>query len=141
MIFTGKWRGVPGLGAASSASHNCRFALAVESYRLALFASVLGWEDVTRVERDRRTTSMATQPYRALGSIGANIADSRSLGLDRARFLEYALGSERESRDWYYKCRPILGDEVMLHRIGILTSIIRILLATLPRERRFNARY
>ncbi len=39
-----------------------------------------------------------------VGSIRANIAEgySRGTGKDRARFYEYALGSARESRDWYF---------------------------------------
>jgi hypothetical protein len=77
----------------------------VEAYRLALFAADLGWYDVTKLFRDRRTIGLADQLYRALGSIGANVAEgfSRSTGRDRARFYEYAPGSAREARDWYYK--------------------------------------
>ena len=74
-------------------------------YRLALFAVNLGWHDITKLAQDRRTASLADQLYRSLGSIGANIAEgySRSSNKDRVRFYEYALGSARESRDWYYK--------------------------------------
>ena len=76
----------------------------VEAYRLGLFVADVGWYDVTRLMRDRRTHNLAGQLYRALGSIGANLAEgySRGTGKDRARFYEYALGSARESRDWYY---------------------------------------
>ena len=54
--------------------------------------------------QDRRTIGLADQLYRSLGSIGANLAEgySRGTGKDRAHFYEYALGSARESRDWYY---------------------------------------
>ncbi len=80
----------------------------VEAYRLALFAADLGWHDVTRLMRDRRTLSLPDQLYRALGGIGSCICEgySRGTGRDRARFYEYSLGSTRESRDWYYKGRP-----------------------------------
>jgi hypothetical protein len=44
----------------------------MEAYRLALFAADLGWHDVTKLSRDRRTLDMAGQLYRALGSIEAN---------------------------------------------------------------------
>jgi four helix bundle protein len=76
----------------------------VEAYRLALFAAEVGWHDVTKLIRDQRTRSLSDQLYRALGSVSANIAEgySRGTGRDRARFYEYALGSARESRDWYY---------------------------------------
>ena len=75
----------------------------VKAYRLALFLADLGWEDTSRLLRDRRTVALADQLYRAIGSISANIAEgySRGTGRDRARFYEYALGSARESRDWY----------------------------------------
>ena len=85
------------------------------AYRLALFASDLGWHDVTKLMQDRRTIKLSDQLYRALGSISANLAEgySRGTGKDRARFYEYALGSARESRDWYYKGRYILGEAVV----------------------------
>jgi len=75
--------------------------------------------------------------YRALGSISANIAEgySRGTGRDRARFYEYALGSARESRDWVYKGRHVMGETVASHRIGLLTEIIRLLLTMVPQQR------
>src|SRR3954462_8232592 len=74
-----------------------------EAYRLGLFAADLGWHDASQLSRDKRTLSLSDQLYRSLGSISANIAEgySRGTGKDRARFYEYALGSARESRDWY----------------------------------------
>src|SRR5512136_2267945 len=91
----------------------------MEAYRLALFAADLGWHDVTKLTGDRRTLDLAGQLYRALGSIEANISEgySRGSGRDRARFYEYALGSVRESRGWYYKGRHVLGDAVAADRI------------------------
>jgi len=62
---------------------------------------------------------------------------SRGTGKDRARFYEYALGSARESRDWYYKSRHILGESVTNYRIGILTQIIRLLLTMVPQQRKY----
>ena len=112
-----------------------------KSYRLALLAADLGWTGVSRLVRDlrdRRLTSLADQLYRAVGSIGANIAEgySRDSGRDRARFYEYALGSARESRDWYYKARHVLGEATMTHRLDTLAGISRLLLTALPDERR-----
>jgi len=73
----------------------------VEAYRLGLFIADVGWYDVTKLLRDKRTLGLSDQLYRALGSISANLAEgySRGTGRDRARFYEYALGSARESRD------------------------------------------
>jgi four helix bundle protein len=110
----------------------------MEVYRLALFASDLAWSDATKLARDRRTVGLSDQLYRAVGSMGANTAEgySRSSGKDRARFYEYALGSAREGRDWYYKGRHVLGDPVAAHRVNLLTQIIRLLLTMIPDQRR-----
>lgn len=109
----------------------------VEAYRLALFSADLGWHDVTKLMSDRRTRSLADQLYRALGGIGSQIGEgySRSTGRDRARFYEYALGSTRESRDWYYKARHVLGESVIAHRMNLLTQIARLLLVMIPDQR------
>ncbi len=109
-------------------------------YRLGLFASDIGWEDVTKLMRDPRTLKLSDQLCRSLGSISANIAEgySRSSGKDRARFYEYALGSARESRDWYYKSRHVLVDSVVEHRVDLCTQLIRLLLTMLPDERQRN---
>ena len=106
-------------------------------YRIALFLGDLSWFDVTKLVKDRRTIGLSEQLYEAVGSVGANIAEgySRSSGKDRARFMEYSLGSARESRDWYYKGRHVLNDEVAQHRIQLLTQVIRLLLTMTPKER------
>ena len=81
--------------------------------------------------------ALSDQLYRSVGSVGANIAEgySRGSGKDRARFYEYALGSARESRDWYYKGRYVLGENVAKHRIHLLTQITRLLLTMIPDQR------
>ena len=70
----------------------------MEAHRLGLFTADVGWYDVTKLMRDKRTVAMSNQLYRALGSISTNLAEgySRSSGRDRARFYEYALGSARD---------------------------------------------
>jgi four helix bundle protein len=112
----------------------------MEAYRLALFAADLGWHDVTKLAGDRRTLDLAGQLYRALGSIEANISEgySRGSGRDRARFYEYALGSARESRGWYYKGRHVLAEAVAAHRLRLLTQIICLLLTMVPDQRAFG---
>ncbi|MFO7540460.1 MAG: four helix bundle protein [Chloroflexota bacterium] len=106
-------------------------------YRQALFLGELGWYDATKLLSDRRTVRLADQLYRAVGKISSNIAEgySKASGKDQARFYEYALGSAREARDWYYKGRHILGEEVFLHRSRLLVNIIRQLLNLIPRHR------
>ena len=107
------------------------------AYRLGLFLSDISWTDVTRLVSDHRTRGLADQLFRAIGSISANLAEgySRGTGRDRARFYEYALGSAREARDWYFKARHILGEPVTSHRLDFLTEIIRLLLTMVPQQR------
>jgi four helix bundle protein len=112
----------------------------MEVYRQALFAADLAWFDVSKLVRDQRTLSLSDQLYRAVDSIGANIAEgySRRSGKDQARFYEYAFGSAREARTWYYDGRHILTQHVALHRIRLLSSIIRQLLTIIPHERGYK---
>jgi four helix bundle protein len=86
--------------------------------------------------------ALTDQLYRALGSISANLSEgySRGTSKDRARFYEYALGSARESRDWYFKGRHVLGEKVIQHRLQLLTEIIRLLLKMVPEQRRYMIR-
>jgi four helix bundle protein len=109
----------------------------VKAYRNALLLSDLCWFDATKLMQDKRTLDLSDQLYRAVGSIGANIAEgySRSTGKDRARFFEYALGSARESRDWYYKGHHVLSEVVVQHRLGYLTEVIRLLITMIPQQR------
>jgi four helix bundle protein len=112
----------------------------VTAYRFALFIADVGWHDVTKLVGDRRTLGLSDQLYRSLGSISANLAEgySRGSNKDRVRFYEYALGSARESRDWYYKARIILGESITAHRLDILTQIIRLILTMLPQQRGYS---
>ena len=109
----------------------------MKAYRLALYLSELCWQDASVLFKDKRTISLADQLYRAVGSISANLAEgySRSTGKDRALFYQYALGSARESRDWYFKGRFILGDEISRQRGQVITEILRLLLTMIPQQR------
>jgi four helix bundle protein len=113
----------------------------MEVYRFALFASDLAWRDVTKLAQDKRTVSLSDdQLYRSVGSISANTAEgySRRSGKDQARFYEYALGSAREARVWYYQGRHILSETVAMHRIKLMTRIIRLLLTIIPARRDYK---
>ena len=112
----------------------------MEVYRLSVFAADLAWPDVTKLITDKRTISLADQLYRAVGSASANIAEGygRQSGKDQARYYEYALGSAREARNWYYQSRHVLTDTVATHRIRLLTQIIRLLLTIIPSERGYK---
>ena len=112
----------------------------LQVYRLALFCVDICWADVSKLSADARMKSLADQLYRSVGSISANLAEgySKSSGKDRARFYEYALGSAREARNWYYAGRHVLGQAVTNHRCDQLTRIIRLLLTMLSDQRQQN---
>lgn len=114
----------------------------VKAYRFALFAADVAWTDLGRLMDDRRTFSLSDQLYRSVGSVSANVAEGFSRGSrrDRARFYEYALGSAREARDWYYKGRHVLKPEVVSHRMNLFAEIIRLLLTMIPEQRRASLR-
>ena len=114
----------------------------LEIYRLALFMSEISWPDAVEISKSHLTRDLADQLNRAIDSISANIAEgySQSTGKDKARFMEYALGSAREARDWYYKSHRVLKPEVVAHRINLLTQIIKILSAFVPIQRKKGIR-
>ena len=97
----------------------------LSAYRFARFASARAWAHTTVLVRDPRMWRVSRQLYGALGSICANLAEghSRSSPADRARFYEYALGSSRESREWYFHGAPILGDAETTVAIELLDEI------------------
>ena len=109
----------------------------LSSYRHALCLAELCWMDVSKLNMDFRTRELCSQLYRAVGSVGANLAEgfSRGAGRDRARFYEYALSSARECRHWYFNAKHILGDAVTEHRLNLLSEIIRLTLTIIPQQR------
>ncbi|MCI0447766.1 four helix bundle protein [bacterium] len=113
----------------------------MKAYRLSLYAADLGWFDAKRIS-ENHFFEVSDQLLRSIGSISANLAEgySRSTGKDRARFYEYALGSAREGRDWYFKAKYILGNAVVNHRNILITEIIRLLLTTVPQQRGYILR-
>jgi four helix bundle protein len=114
----------------------------LEVYRLALFADDTGWNDILALSKNNLMWSVADQLHRSLSSISANLTEgySRSKGLDCARFFEISLGSARESRDWYYKSRHVLADEVVKHRMGLITHIIAMLTPMISHQRKHAIR-
>ena len=108
-----------------------------EVYRLALFLGDLAWADAEKLFKHALMRSLADQLYRSTGSISANIAEgySRASKKDQARFYEYALGSAREARDWYYKARFVLGPDVTNHRLRLLVEITKHLMRMVPSYR------
>lgn len=114
----------------------------VEAYRLGLFLSDVAWPDAMRLLKHRLMAANADQLYRAASNISSNVSEgySRSTAKDRARFYEYALGSVREMRNWYYKGRRAFPEEVVKHRVRLSTQLIRLLITMVINERRSNRR-
>ena len=108
----------------------------MRAYRLAADLLEVAWEDSKTLSAEPVTERIAGQLYAAVNSITANLGEgySRSSGKDRSRIFEYALGSVRESINWYQGARPVLGD-VVRNRLDTLEEIRRILIAIIPRER------
>ena len=109
----------------------------MRAYQLARALLAESWADAERLRHHLITEKIAGQLYAAVGSIAANLSEgySRSSGRDRARIFEYALGSVRESMNWYESAAPVLSDEVVQQRLDTLEEIRRLLLAIIPRER------
>ncbi len=109
----------------------------MEVYRLALFLGDLAWYDACTLIKHPITVKLAGQLYNATGGISACISEgfSRASLKDQARFYEYALGSARESRDWYFKARYVVGENVAEHRLRLLAEISRHLMKIIPTVR------
>ena len=114
----------------------------VKAYRLALFLADLAWFDSGKLGKNRRTAAVADQLFRAASNVSSNIAEgySRGTGKDRARFYEYALGSIREARDWYFKSRHVLEAAVVKHRLSLCAELSRLVLKMVSNERLSNRR-
>ena len=110
------------------------------AYRLSLWAMSLAQHDARSILRHRLTRPHLDQLLRSVGAISANLDEgySRSSGRERAHFYEYALGSAREARSWYYKCAGAFSPDVLGVRLACLSRIIRILPVVIPRERNGN---
>ncbi|HEX6050170.1 MAG TPA: four helix bundle protein [Gemmatimonadaceae bacterium] len=107
------------------------------AYRFSLYLMFCAQADLRWIGRHPSTRALADQLLRAVGGISANLDEgySRSSGRERAHFYEYALGSAREARGWYYKCSMALPPEITAARLARLSRVVRILTAVIPRER------
>lgn len=113
----------------------------LDVYKFALFVDDLGQYDLLLL-KNAHIYDIADQLKRSLNSISANLTEgfSRSTGPAKAKFLEYSLGSARESREWYYKSRQVLKPNVINHRTEYLTRIIAMLTAMIPNQRNHSIR-
>ena len=109
----------------------------VAAYRLAVGLGDCVVKDGEVVGSHPLLRDVAPQLVRAVGSIGANIAEGygRRSRADRIRYFEYALGSVQEARRWYSISRTTLSIELTRERLSTLASIRRLLSAMIRNER------
>ena len=102
-------------------------------YPKALFLHYLAWEDCEPLLRDERGRAVARQLIRSVGSISANVEEGfgRGFGRDYAYRLKIALGEAREARGWYYRGSALLTQQVLTHRLELLSEIIAMLTTTI----------
>jgi len=105
-----------------------------ELYRLALFIGELAWYDAVKLSLKPPTVAMASQLYQAAGNISAHVAQghSQTSPTEQAQFYSYAIGDARETRDWYFKAKMVLGTAVMKHRIGLSAQVLRLIFRLIP---------
>ena len=109
----------------------------MQAYTIARRLATEAWGDTEAMVSDPRLTAVASQLIRAIGSVGAQIAEgySRRSRADRIRFYEYALGSAEEAITWYETARPVIDQLVLEARLSDLVSVRRLLLVMIRNER------
>jgi len=109
--------------------------MAVHRHARKLIAD--SWDDVVAMQSNSGTAGIVGQFRKSVGSIAANIAEgySKSSGRERAHGFEYALGSARETVEWYATAEPVLDHEVIVERLELIGQIQRLLVAIIPPER------
>lgn len=114
----------------------------MQVYRKSLFLGDIAWHDAMKISKMGRWRQLSDQLYRAVGGISATISEGYSYRnmADELRYYRYALGSARESRDWYFKSRRMLGETVAQHRIKVVTDIIRQLMYLVSTHPKRNLR-
>ena len=111
-------------------------------YRLAAYAADIAWQDSLTLSKTALTREPAGELYRSVCGIAAGVVQgySYSTGSERAHFLEQAMGCARAARDWYYRTRHVLRDEITSHRVGLLTRIIKTLAVQVTQQRQKGLR-
>ena len=114
----------------------------VKAYRLGLFISDLACLDAKALWKARETSEIADQMTRSAWRISSCVAEgySRDTHKGRSVLYEYALGSARETRDWYYKARHALSREVVQHRMKICAELVPLLVTMVANERQSKRR-
>ena len=111
-------------------------------YPKSLFLYDLAWKDCEYLLKDTRGKAVANQLIRSVGSVSANIEEGfgRGYGRDYAYRLKIAQGEARESRGWYWKGRMLLKEEVLNHRMDLLSEIIAMIAPNIKKQQNYKAK-
>lgn len=104
------------------------------AYQKALFLFDLAWLDCEKLRHTPQGESLVRQLIRSADSISANIDEGFGRGIERQEyqyFLRVALGSARETRSRYFKCRLLLPADVVEHRMRLCDEIIALLVTAI----------
>jgi four helix bundle protein len=109
-------------------------------YPKALFVYELAWADCEYLLKDERGKTVARQLVRSVGSISANIEEGfgRGFGKSYANHLRIALGEARESRGWYWRGHNLLPENVVEHRLQLLSEIIALLTSNIRKQKEYK---
>lgn len=98
----------------------------LEAYRLSLFVADVGWHDANELAKHRRTIKLGGEMLESLGGVPSALARSvgRSVPGEAALAREDALAAARATCSWYFQCRHVLGQEIVMHRVRILYFVM-----------------
>ena len=107
-------------------------------YRKALYLYDLAWNDCDILSKDYRGRILSHQLIRSVSSISANIEEGQGRGYygkERQQYLRYAIGSARETKGWYFRCRTLFNPIINSDRFKLLDEIIGYLVKELSYQK------
>ncbi|MGB8646107.1 MAG: four helix bundle protein [Anaerolineae bacterium] len=109
-------------------------------YPKSSFLYELVWCDCDIFKKDIRGRAIVDQIIRSAGSICANIEEGygRGFGRDYAHFLNYGLGSARETQGWYCRAQHLLLPVVLEQRLSLIDEVIALLVRAINYQRRIK---
>lgn len=109
------------------------------AYRKALFLYDLCWYDCGKLLKDSRGRKVSDQLIDSAGSISANIEEAYGRGLGTKEFLQfmrYSIASAKETKGWYFRARHLLSDQVVEHRLKIVSEVCALTLTEIKKQRK-----
>ena len=109
-------------------------------YPKSLFLYELTWTDCEYLLKDERGKMVARQLIRSVGSISANIEEGfgRGYGKNYTYHMRISLGEARESRGWYWRGHNLLPENVVEHRLQLLSEIIALVTTNIKKQKDYK---